>query len=183
MRDYLIRLGLIDHLVVELDVEREDFRREFRALVDEGDTGQFLSGFEAFSSSRNSYIGHVGQQGFKIRKRVRFFDMNRMKAVAEGRFEEAGQRLLVHCTVSSAAKGVWFMFIFLLLFYLLFIGVFVSSSAWQEQSFFFLPFILVHAAFMFGIPYMMLRRSVRTMKYDLERELHFVAGKAGKRSM
>jgi hypothetical protein len=35
-----------------------------------------------------------------------------------------------------------------------------------------LPFILFHAAFMFGIPYFIMRRSLRSTKYDIERDIY-----------
>jgi len=36
------------------------------------------------------------------------------------------------------------------------------------------PFLFIHAAFMFGIPYFMMRRSVKRMKHDLEREFYYM---------
>jgi preprotein translocase subunit YajC len=40
-----------------------------------------------------------------------------------------------------------------------------------------IPFIFIHAVFMFGIPYFMMRRSARKMKHDLEREFFYLTKK------
>lgn len=42
------------------------------------------------------------------------------------------------------------------------------------MEFFIFPFIIVHAIFMLGFPYLMMRRSVSKMKYELEREFFYM---------
>jgi hypothetical protein len=38
----------------------------------------------------------------------------------------------------------------------------------------FIPFIVFHATVMMGMPYLFMRRSVKKLKYDLEREFYFL---------
>ncbi|MFT4850597.1 MAG: hypothetical protein ACI83B_003156 [Sediminicola sp.] len=54
------------------------------------------------------------------------------------------------------------------------IAVFTGNSG---QIGFALPFIIIHAAFMYGAPYLMMRRSTKRMKHELERELFYLTKK------
>ncbi|CAD0008425.1 hypothetical protein FLACHUCJ7_03773 [Flavobacterium chungangense] len=68
------------------------------------------------------------------------------------------------------------MFFFLgiaILFYSIFIFATIFSSADNAVPFFLVPFLLFHMSVMLGIPYFVIRRSVKRMIYDLERDLHY----------
>ena len=68
-------------------------------------------------------------------------------------------------------------YILILLFYGVFLGVF-TQDAGDNMPGFVLPFVVLHGLFMAGIPYLIMRRGVSKMKYELERELHYIAAKA-----
>ena len=51
--------------------------------------------------------------------------------------------------------------------------IFMADNSKIEIGFVF-PFLVVHAAFMFGVPYFMMRRSTNRMKYQLEREFYYM---------
>jgi cytochrome c biogenesis protein CcdA len=75
-------------------------------------------------------------------------------------------------------RQMMFMYGFLIVFYLIFIIAFSTADHIKgNASGFAFPFILIHALIMFGIPYLMMRRSVSRMKYDLERDLFFMTKK------
>ena len=56
---------------------------------------------------------------------------------------------------------------------LLFAGI--GEDGGEMMTLIGLPFLLLHAAFMFGIPYLVMRNSTKRMKYDLTREFHYLA--------
>ena len=68
-----------------------------------------------------------------------------------------------------------FFYIFIIVFYLIFLVFFLFTSFFEKDTvpFIVLPFILVHAMLMLGIPYFVMHRSVSRMKYELERDFHF----------
>ena len=72
----------------------------------------------------------------------------------------------------NAFRKIMFLFLgFILVFYAGFLCFFIFGDA--EIPFFILPFLLVHSLFMIGIPYFLMRRSVKKMQYDLERDFHY----------
>jgi len=77
MKDFLIKLKIIDFLTTELEIEKNEFVAKFRQHVDEGSTGIFSDSFDVFSSSKNEYKGHVSYQDFKIKRRREFFYMTK----------------------------------------------------------------------------------------------------------
>ncbi|MFN8334490.1 MAG: hypothetical protein U0U09_05130 [Cyclobacteriaceae bacterium] len=179
MKNFLSRLRLIDKMVTEVSVPRDQFAKKFRSLVDEGSLDVIFSTFEAFDSSKNEYKGHVGIADFKIRRRRKLFDTRGGLAIATGTFRENGNELVIETEVSAMTGFLIFFYSIALLVYLGFIIAIVSGVS---DNFVFLPFIILHAAFMLGIPYFVMRRAVKTMKYDLERELHYIASVVERRS-
>ncbi|SKC84374.1 hypothetical protein [Ohtaekwangia koreensis] len=174
MKSVLEKLKLIDHLTTELPIEKYEFVEKLRRNVDQGDTGVFLSPFEAFSSSKNEYKGTVTFDSFKIRRRRRFFDMAMNLAVAEGSFRQRENLLIIESTIKGF-RSVFILFIgFMFLVYTGIIASFVSSDTPGDPGWFFVPFIFIHAAIMFGIPYFVMRRGVARMKYELERDFFYM---------
>jgi hypothetical protein len=172
MSSLLERLKLVDHLTTEIEIDRKTFVEKLQNNVDRGDAGFFTSPFEAFSSSKNQYKGIVTFDTFKIRRRRRFFDMMQSRlAVAEGRFIQRENMLVVEATIKSFA-GIFLIVMFT--FYLLLIGSMAFSDANGNKDWAFIPFILIHALFMLGIPLFIMRRAVSRMKYELERDLYFL---------
>ncbi len=173
MKSILEKLKLTDHLTTELVIDKQDFVKRFISNIDQGDTGVFFSAFEVFSSSNNQYKGTVSFDTFKIRRRRRFFDMNTSLAIAEGKFTQKENVLVIESTISGF-RGVFIPFIvFLVFFYVVFIISFIVSDAPGNKGWFIIPF-LFHAALMLGIPYLMMRRGVSRLKYELERDLYYM---------
>ncbi|MDX1829044.1 MAG: hypothetical protein R3342_13470, partial [Lutibacter sp.] len=63
-------------------------------------------------------------------------------------------------------------------FYSIFIGAFFMADNIEGNApGFALPFIFIHATFMFGIPYFFMRRGAKRMKHELEREFYYMTKK------
>jgi hypothetical protein len=174
MKAILEKLKLVDYLTTELPIDKKDFIDKLKMHVDQGDIGIFFSAFEVFSSSKNEYKGTVTSDSFKIRRRRKFFDMTMSPAIAEGSFRQRENRLIIESTIKGF-HGIFIPFIALLLiFYIAFILSFIFSDNPGAMGLFMIPFIFIHAAFMLGIPYFIMRRSVSRMKYELERDFYYL---------
>jgi hypothetical protein len=181
MENFLRKIKLIDSFSTTLNTTKSEFTSTLRNHVDEADIDAMFSGaFEAFTSSKNRYKGSVNHNGFKIRRRRRFFDKSMGNPIASGELRDQGESLIINTQIKGWNNQMFFFYGFLCLFYLIFIvGSFASIFSQDSEFPIFVPFfIIVHAAFMFGIPYFMMRRSVRRLKEDIEREFHFILSKS-----
>lgn len=176
MKEFLRRLKLIDNLTLEMEVSKNEFVDKLRQNVDEAEIGLFSNPFEVFTKSKNLYKGRVGYDGFEIKRRRRFFDSNMNVAVARGSFMQKGNLLLIRTEINGFSWIIAPLFIVLIIFYAFFIGMFFTDSfGSKSQPLYILPFIIVHASLMFGLPYFIMKSGVKRLKRELERELFFIA--------
>jgi hypothetical protein len=181
VKDFLRKLKLIEDQTTILDTSKNEFVPKFKRSVDESDLGFFSDSFDVFSSSSNEYKGHVDFNGFKIKRRRRFFDTNMNWAVAKGEFINQNEKLIIKTEINGFSRILIPFIVFLLIFYLLFLGGFSYTLVREGdagESFVFLLFVIIHAAFMFGIPYIVMRRSTSRMKRELEREFYYIMQKS-----
>lgn len=181
MEDVLRKYKLIDNFTVELSIDKSDFVRRLRDAVDPGEIGMFSGAFEAWESSNKNYKGKVSNQGFQLRRRKRFFESNgNMPSVATGTFREDRDKLTITTEVRARVKHMIPFYVMLTIIYtiaLLVIGFTTFSDLESPPPVFILPFILVHGAFMFFLPYYIMKRGVAKLKRELEREFVFLANK------
>ena len=172
MKDILRKLKLIDNLTTDLEISRTEFVEKLSAITDRGDTGMFSDTFDVFSSSKNELKGQVNFEGFKLKRRRRFFDTNLNMAVASGTINEHNGHLTIESEINGFNNFFIVFYIFLIVFYSFFIFGFGSSD--NNMEFFAIPFLILHGTLMFSIPYFMMRRSVKRLKYELEREFFYL---------
>jgi hypothetical protein len=169
--DFLRKINLIDHLTTNLKMTKKDFAEKLSQIIDVGSTGIFANPFEAFSASKNEFKGQVAHDGFEIKRRTKFFD-NYTMAVAKGTFTESNGQLIIETEIKGWYRFILLFYAILLLFYVPFLtGLFFTHD---KMVFLIIPFLILHAAGMFSIPYFMTRRSVRKFKYELEREFFYL---------
>lgn len=177
MKDaWLDRLKLRDYLTVELAVTKSDFVNKLKQIVDPGTVGgMFADTFDVFSSSKKVYKGEVSSAGFLIKRRRRFFDFNSIGARAKGTYGQSDKGLRVDVTVNGFESSFTIYYIAITIFYSLFLGTVVfAGMSGSGFPFFAVPFILLHATFMYGWPYFMMKRAVANTKRELEREFYFL---------
>ncbi len=173
MSNFLRKLKVIENITIELPISKSDFIKKFRANVEYSDLSfSPFEGFEALSSSKFEYKGNSNEQGFEIKKRRKLFDTNYSFARAKGTYKESFDKLIITAEINAFRKKMYFFLGFILLFDILIISSAVFSKS-NELAFFIVPFILIHALLMIGIPYFVIRRSVKRMIYDLERDFHY----------
>lgn len=159
----------------ELKAERVAFVRALSAAVDAKRSGPFSGLFDLFSSSDNVYRGQVDSRGFEIRRKRTWTDRQQNYAVARGSFHQEGSVLRVRGETNGFTKLLIPYYTLLPLFYLAFFFIPRLAGGAPAHDAFVFPFITVHAAFMFGLPYLFMRRSVTRMRRELEREFYYIA--------
>ena len=179
MKNFLKRVQLLVQLTTELDgIHKNEFVDRLKKEVDPSDLGIFEDMFDGFSSSKNEYKGRVSYEGFKIKRKKRFFDMNMNLSIASGSFTQKEDKLIITTEINGFRKSMIPFYVFVIFIYIVtFITFLFTMEAGNGISFIVLPFILVHAALMMGIPYLFMRRSTSRMKRELEREFHYIAKK------
>jgi hypothetical protein len=178
MKQFLKKLKLITCFQTELEIQKNDFVDNLRKHVDNACLGLFSDSFDAFSTSKNEYKGEVNDNGFKIKRRRRFFDMNINTAVANGTYDQRDNLLIITTEINGFHGMMIPFYIFCILIYGFIIVSFLSvNKIGGNMAGFALPFILLHAAFMMGIPYLMMRRSTKRLQHELEREFYYLTKK------
>ena len=175
MREFLSRIGLIENFTLELFIDRSDFAKILSANVDASQLGVF----DLFSKSRNAYKGTVNYDSFELMRKRKFFESRVSFVKMKGTFRQKSEKLIVETELNAFHVMMLPLIAVILLVYgFTLIAVFTGAIPDSEQGSFvpiwMIPFILLHAALMFGVPYYMLRRGMRTVKYNFERDLFFM---------
>lgn len=172
MNEFLKRLKLIDNMTTTLQTSKVEFVNRLAQVTDKGSTGMMSDTFDIFSSSKNEFKGQVNFDSFEIKRRRRLFDTNMSSAVAKGTFVERDGHLKIETEINGFNNLFIVFYVFLIIFYSIFIISFLSNV--NEMGFIPIPFIMIHGTVMFGIPYFLMRRSVKRLKYELEREFFYL---------
>ncbi len=171
MQEFLRKYKIIDALTLDLPVDKNDFIRRLRQHVEPGGAGLLGDPFEVFSSKNKEFRGEVSKDGFKIRKRRKLFEAYAGLAKAEGTFREDKGKLSISTTINGFNS---IFIIYYLIVTVLYLGFLVAFFLVDEIPLLVFPFLLLHAALMYGIPFFVMRRSVQRMKRDLEREFFYL---------
>jgi len=172
MKELLKQLKLIDYMSTTLQTSKIAFVNRLNEITDEGSTGIMSDTFDVFSSNKNEFKGQVNLDGFKIKRRRRFFDTNMNFAVATGTFAENNGQLTIDTEINGFNNFFIVFYVLLIVVYSIFFWSFLRSD--NKAGFIVVPFILLHGTLMFGMPYFMMRRSVKRLKYELEREFFYL---------
>ncbi|MFT5915831.1 MAG: hypothetical protein ACI81T_002334 [Bacteroidia bacterium] len=172
MKTFLRKIKLSEDVEMELETEQLVFLRGWEELVDFGNPTPLSNVFEAFSSSKNDFVGQIDADSFTLRRRRRLFESNMNVAVAKGNYIQNGGFLQINMEINALSPI--FIPLFALITVVYFVAGFFVVASNPESALFILPFLALHASLMLGIPYLFLRRSVKRMKRDLEREFYFM---------
>lgn len=171
MEEFLKKVKLIDEMEITLPIGRTEFASRLREVTDEGSVGLLSSPFEVFSSSKKEFKGDVTNGSFKIKRRQRIFDATASTAIAEGTFSERNDSLVIRTQVNGFSNAYLVLYGALVLFFVFVIVVFLQAGI--KDATIAIPIILIQSVIMLGLPYFMMRRSVKRLKYDLEREFFY----------
>lgn len=176
MRELLKKFKLIDDFKFEIEILKSEFVHKLSGNVKEDNLGYFSDLFDVFSSDRRTYKGEVDAQGFKIKRRRKFFDTQNQTALATGSYRQYGDQLIIEGEVVGNQSINSFV-IFFSIFYGLILFLFLGFRNSVDIPFPVLLLILAHGVFMFSIFFFIFRRNTRKMKEDLEKEFFFMTKK------
>jgi len=172
MNEFLKKIKLIDNFTTTLQLSKQDFVHRLAQITEKGSASAFSDPFEAFSSSKSEFKGEVNPNGFKLRRRRKFFERNSNIAIATGNFKEENGQLTIQTEIYGFSNFMYFFYGFLIVFYTVFLVGFVFFGS--TVPIFVVPFLIFHAALMTLLPYFFMRNSVKKMKYELEREFFYL---------
>jgi hypothetical protein len=172
------KINLIEHLKLELNIEMLDFFKKFDICVDEGEIGFGDGSFEQFSKSNNKYIGEVKFGSFKIRRKRKLFERYIYYPHLEGIYERDGDKTIIDITINGVHRNVKFTFVVIIIFMAILIPNIYSAILKKSNyaSSFLFGILLVLCIFLI-ISILQLRSRVKAEKYDIERELYYIANK------
>ncbi|MCR9174191.1 MAG: hypothetical protein NXI10_16965 [bacterium] len=128
---------------------------------------------DVFSRNDKNYKGSITYQGFEIRRKRKFFDVNMNFTLIKGTFEPNGDSLQLHIELRAFHPLLIVYYAFLTVIYSVFLISFVVSGGFDGNYFLF-PFFLVHGLFMAGVPYLVLKRGLKKTLYEIEREFNYL---------
>jgi hypothetical protein len=170
MKEFLEKIQVIKYFTTTLEIDQNEFVNRFRKNVDEGSTSDMVNVFEILSPSKNKYKGSVGFDKFDIKKRRQIYDNIRSIAVAKGTITKEQNSIVIKTEINGLNP---IMTIYFFLFVLIFLIQITMAIVTPLNNGILFPFLILALAFMLGIPYLMMRRSVKTLKHDLERDFFF----------
>lgn len=172
MKKFLRRVELIDDLSIELEISQNEFVNQLKQRVELKSVGFLSSPFLIFSAGKKKFHGFVGTDSFKIRRKRTLFDHEVNMAIATGTHHQKEDTLVIDTEINGFSMFMIPKYVVATVIYLLFAGAIVFFiNPYSGKTAFILLFVAVHAIFMFVMPYMMMRGSVRQLKRELEKEL------------
>jgi hypothetical protein len=175
MKETLIKLGLIEHLTTELEIQKDVFVNKLKDIVDPGYLGFFSEPFPSFSSNAKDYRGRVSLEGFTIKKRRTMFDNTSNLAIASGTYSQRGSKLVIQTEIKGFnVKFVPFYAIAIIAYSVLFFVLVMADRTQTKDLPFILTLLFIHAVLLLGLPILIMRRSTKRLKRDLEREFYFL---------
>lgn len=168
MKNFIKKIGLSTSLTTELLTDRNTFMNKLNQVIGKP-SNNFL---DVFPAGRKEYFGTVNYDSFKIKRRQFTSYQSQMQASAIGKVYQKGDKLVIESEITVYSHFLLFFLSLILFFYIvIIIGILYSGGL----PFLIIPIFFVHGIFMVLLPYRMLKRSVKKLKYDLEREFFYLA--------
>ena len=171
MKKVLQNLKLVDSLTVSLPVTRSTFINRLSAAVEMGDPTPF-SGDVANIFDKKEWFGKIDINGFKIRRKFGMFEQ-RNKAVVTGSFSDANGKLTIEAEINGFNPVLFIGPLIGICIIIFFASVFPLIGG--DKIPYSLPGLVFFGVVIAGGPYMGMRRSVSRMKYEIRRELVYLA--------
>jgi len=174
MKNFLRKLKLSDNLTIDLNISKSEFVNKLLLITDQEKPRAYFNPFDAFKSSQKEYIGEVTYNGFNLRKRGKIFDPSINFSIATGTYDERNESLLLETEIVAFKRNNFILFMIILFIIGYCVAIFQLAL---NKNWIFIPLLIVHCGIMIGFPYLMMRRSIKRMKYDLEREFYYFTKK------
>ncbi|HMK06721.1 MAG TPA: hypothetical protein VK476_04270 [Flavobacterium sp.] len=174
MAGFAETLKLVDNFTIDVDLPKKDFVQKLSNIVYKGKGTGLNQSSNDFLKLTVIYKGTVGPDRFKI-KRIRWFlDPHSNMAAAEGIISENNGRTRVDIEVSGLTP--LFLAFYAFLFFVYFGGIAYFMFKYHEVVYS-APILIAQGIVMAAFPYIIMRRSVHRLKYDLDREFFYLTKK------
>ena len=167
LKRFLQKLKLIDHLVFEISITRNDFVEQLCTIVDQKRLGFFSEILDFYSLSDNELKGIIDYGSFKVKRRRNVVNTNN-GAIAYGKVIEENGNLKIEVEIVGYDARVIFFFVFLIIYELAVIISIITTGDYNVLVFLFfaIPTFLMSAILIF-----LMRQSVKKLKDELEKSL------------
>ena len=171
MKEFLEKIGLIDHFTTTIEVEKDTFISKFEAQVKEARIDVFLENpFDVFSSDKATYKGHVGFNGFRIKRRRKIFDIKSgFPIIAEGSFVQKGKMLIIETRINGIPLFFQLIYSLMILMFVFWILSTLLTKYIDLNTLLTLLYLLLMPIIIIA-HYFAIRDAVRNLKKDLERD-------------
>ncbi|SDX67275.1 hypothetical protein SAMN05444411_1084 [Lutibacter oricola] len=166
MKAFLRKIKLIQNYSFKVSVSKMDFIKIFRKNIAEEKEGFKILFFEKFSSGKR-HVGTVDLNEFKLRRRRRFLEKDTV--CVRGKLTQLNKELKIETEIQGAANFNFILYFLFLFCYGIFVVIFSQNFLNKAEHPFSIIFIwLLHAAFVMGIPYLVVLKRVERMKREME---------------
>ena len=167
MKEFLEKMGLIDHCTTIIEVEKDTFISKFEGNVKEARIDVFPENpFDVFSSDKAKYRGHVGFDGFSIKRRRKLLNIQSgYPIIAEGVFSQSGKTLIIETEINGIP--LFFQLIYGLMILMFIIG-FTALLRRHVGLSELLSLLIIPTVI--GVQCFMLKKAVRNLKKGLEKD-------------
>lgn len=152
---------------MELPIARVDFVNTLQRNI-ASPTPDLL---DLFSPSTYTYKGTVANNQFELSRKKRLLDADTNYAIAKGRLTQDDNKLTINIDVNGFRPPVIPFMIFSGVFYFFFFAALLAGKIGPQISGWMVTLFLVHATLIFGLPYLIMRKSVSAMRTDIERDI------------
>lgn len=170
-KELFIKYKVIDYMTTTFSISKDEFVNSLEKVVEEGSIDMFSDLSDALSSDKREFRGEVNPHGFKIKRKKKFFDTSANMAIAYGEFIEREGQLIIETEIRGFLNFFKFLIPVFLAFYFFIFFLIITS---KDTPLFVVAFLCFHMTIMFLIPFFISRRSVKKLKYELEREFYFL---------
>ena len=167
--EILKKLKLIQSVELKLKISKTKFIQNLKDNVDREDVNFLTYLLEPFSGGTCKYKGKVGHKGFILKKRSRLFDLGKNISVIEGTCKQKGKSLRVAIQIDGFRGGMKLYYALLSLIFLWYSANNLSSMIDGESDELTITIIILilQMIFLFGMPYLIMRRSIRYVKREI----------------
>lgn len=171
MKEFLRSIGLVRNFTFTLNCPKSYFMNMLRVNVDDS--------FEMLESLRNgkAFKGIVSHDTFSIRKRRSGYRASPFFMVKlNGIVRERDNQTVVETEIVGPGWFIAFFFGVTVFIYLMItLSLITGGPRRNEMGSWAYLFLLLHAAFMLGLPYFFFRRAISTAQRDVEMEFVYLA--------
>ncbi len=172
---FLRKIKLIEQFSIVIPLSSVDLVEKWKAVLFKDKSGFFGDKF----SSKSQFVAQIDLQGFKCRKDFRSMNKDKVSVSANGYFTDLVNKTKIDIEINGLDLMTKIFFSFIVVFFaMLFFSKFKSDfKVNNPNSEYALPLSLFFLILFIIFGYYMMRKSMKIMKYDLERELRNLADK------